>query len=134
MAGNVDLVRRMLTLLERQEFDAMLALLAPEFELDVTDNVFNPAVWKGQEGAASWLEQASEVWLPPTVTVHSLEELGDGRIFAAIDVTQVGRQSGIEVSNPLWQVWTFRDGLVSHCEHFRDEASGRAAAGLNPPS
>jgi ketosteroid isomerase-like protein len=134
MAGNEDIVRRIFTLLEREEFEPMLALLAPEFELDVTTNVFNPAVWKGQEGATTWLEQASEVWHPPKVDVLEIEELDGGRVFTAVEVEQVGRQSGLRMTNPLWQVWTFRDGLVAHCTHFSDEASARRAAGLSPPS
>ena len=130
MGANGDIVREMYALLERQDTQGMLALGAPDFEFDVSSNVFNPAVWKGREGFLTWFEQASEVWEPPKINVVSLEELEDERVFTAILVENVGRESGAATTMPFWQLWTIRDGLVTRIVHFSEERPAREAAGL----
>jgi ketosteroid isomerase-like protein len=131
MRGKAEIVRDIYKLLERQEPEALLALVTPDAEFDVSNNVFNPAVWKGSEGFAGWFEQAGEVWLPPKIKVLGVDELDDGRLFSAILVENVGRESGVAVTMPFWQVWTFRDGLVSRVVHFNEEGPARREAGLD---
>jgi hypothetical protein len=35
---------------------------APEIEIDLTRNVFNPQVIRGYEGIQRWLDELNEVW------------------------------------------------------------------------
>jgi hypothetical protein len=63
-----------------------------------------------------------------------MEELDDGRLFSAILVENVGRESGVTTTMPFWQVWTFRDDVVVRLEHFNEERPARAAAGLEGPA
>jgi ketosteroid isomerase-like protein len=130
VATNADVVREMYGRLERQDAEGMIALGAPDFEFDMSSNVFNPAVWKGREGFLTWFEQASEVWEPPRITILSLEEVDDERVFTAILVENVGRESGAATTMPFWQLWTLRDGLVTRVVHFTEERTAREAAGL----
>ena len=109
----------------------MQAFIGPEFEFDLSRNVFNPMVWRGREGWAQWMQEAGEVWLPPKITVVRLEEVDEARVFSAIVVENVGRESGVSTTMPFWQVWTFADGLVTRVVNFNDEASGLVAAGLD---
>jgi ketosteroid isomerase-like protein len=134
MPTKAEVVTEIYSLLERQDVDAMLARIPPDFEFDVSSNVFNPAVWKGPEGFATWMEQASEVWLPPKITVVAMDELDEERLFSAILVENVGRESGLAVTMPFWQIWTFRGGDVMRVKHFNEEGPARAAAGLTPRS
>ena len=61
-----------------------------------------------------------------------VEELDDGRIFSAIDVENVGRESGVAVTRPFWQVWTFRDGKPVEWTYFgEDRAAALEAVGLS---
>jgi ketosteroid isomerase-like protein len=131
MRGNAEIVRDLYGLLERQELESIQELLAPDFEFDLSSNVFNPAVWKGRDGFAAWFEQASEVWLPPKISVLSVEEVDAGRVLCAILVENVGRESGVTTTMPFWQVCTLSDGRVSRVVHFTEERLARAAAGLD---
>src|SRR5688572_22487375 len=118
MPTKAEIVTEIYRLLERQDVDEMLEKIPPDFEFDVSSNVFNPAVWKGREGFSKWMEQASEVWLPPKITVVAMEELDEERLFSAILVENVGRESGAAVTMPFWQLWTFREGQVVRVKHF----------------
>jgi ketosteroid isomerase-like protein len=131
MPSKAEIVREVYALLERQDVDAMLALIPEDFEFDVSANVFNPAVWKGPEGFSTWMEQASEVWLPPKITVVAMDEIDEDRLLSAILVENVGRESGVATTMPFWQLWTFRDGNVVGVKHFNEEGPARAAAGLD---
>ena len=130
MRGKAETVLKVYELLERQQLDEVLDLIPDDFEFDVSANVFNPAVWKGREGFRRWMDEASEVWLPPKVTVVAMEELDEDRLFSAILVENVGRESGVATTMPFWQIWTFRGDVVTGVTHFNEEGPARAAAGL----
>lgn len=128
MPGNVDVVREMYERSGRDDIEGALALMAEDGVLDVSANVFNPAVWVGREGVRTWMREAREVWTAPEVEVVSIAELDDGRLLSEAVLHSEARISGVKVANRLWQLWTIRDGLVQRCVHFNDEAPARAAA------
>ena len=131
-----DVIHQMYDFAAREDVEGMLALLTPDFELDVSRNVFNPAVWRGEEGAREWLRQTQEVWQMPTYDVERVVELDDGRTLSVVVLEGRARLSGVNMQIRLWHLWTIRDGLVERCAHFNDEASALRAAGLTdlPPS
>lgn len=130
-----DVIRAMYERAMHEDEDGMIELLAPEFELDVTSYVFNPAVWRGPEGAREWLREAREVWDAPYYDITGIEDLGGDRALSAVSLRGRARLSGLEVSLDQWHLWTLRDGRVVRCAHFRDEDTARraAAAGVSPP-
>jgi hypothetical protein len=58
-----------------------------------------------------------------------LVENGD-RVFVAARQIGVGEHSSVETDLRMFAVWTFRDGMVIHLEHFRDRGAALGAAGL----
>jgi ketosteroid isomerase-like protein len=129
-----DVIRALYAYSTSDDVEGMIGLLAPGFELDVSRNVFNPAIWHGADGAREWLRQAREVWDTPTYEVIEIEDLGGDRAFSGITLRGAARASGLEMTLRQWHVWTIRDGLVAHCVHFNEEAQAREYAGLTPRS
>jgi ketosteroid isomerase-like protein len=129
-----EVIREMYERAMSDDEDGMVELLAPEFELDVTSYVFNPAVWRGREGAREWLRQAREVWDTPHYDLERLEDLGGDRALTAVVLRGRARQSGLEVEIRQWHLWTVHDGLVVHTAHYAEEEAARRAAGLSAPS
>jgi ketosteroid isomerase-like protein len=130
----LDVIDEMYALSTSDDIEAMVALLAPGFELDVTSYVFNPAVWHGEEGAREWLRQAREVWDTPHYDIEQIHELDDKRAIAVVTLKGKARQSGIEVELRQTHLWTIRDGLVVRLAHFNEEEQAWRAAGVSPPS
>ena len=55
--------------------------------------------------------------------IHELVEAGD-RVLAAVALRGRGKQSGVEASWDVWNLWTFHNGKVVRGQGFttRDEA------------
>lgn len=50
MSARTDIVRRAHDALNRTDAEALAALCAPDFRLDMSDRVFNPEVHSGHDG------------------------------------------------------------------------------------
>jgi hypothetical protein len=89
---NVDLVRRGL-MARRSEF---VELLDPAVRLDLSERVFNPAVYEGYEGIMRWRAEVGGVW---ESYLSEPEEFFDGDEVVVVFTRERGRAkgSGIEV-------------------------------------
>jgi len=125
-----EIVRRIYEALNRRDFEATLELVDDEFELDVTTNVFNPAVYRGPEELRRWAEQVFEVWEEFLLEPEELVASGESeKVLARVRVRGVGRGSGVELEDRIWSVWTIRDGLAVRCHnHAQDEEAARRDA------
>jgi ketosteroid isomerase-like protein len=128
---NVEIVRRGYEAYNRGDPEGMTADLAPNFEYETTGSI--PGVRARYEGPEGWIEGVG--WLAsefenPRVEIRELIDAGD-QVLALITIQGRGKQSGVETSWDLWQLWTMRDGKVVHGRGFmrRDEALD--AAGLS---
>jgi ketosteroid isomerase-like protein len=128
-----ELVRQMYDWSMADDVEGMLRVLAPDFELDVSQNVFNPGVWRGEDGALEWLRQTREVWDTPSYEIERLDELDDERVLSAVAIQGQAVRSRLQLTVRVWHLWTIRDGLVVRVAHFNDEASALRAAGLTEP-
>src|SRR6476646_10047380 len=89
---NVEVVRRAL-IARRTEF---AETLDPAVRLDLSERVFNPAVYEGYEGIMRWRADVGEVW----ESYHSEpQEFLDGGEVVVVFTRERGRAkgSGIEV-------------------------------------
>ena len=129
VASNADIVRRGFALWTEGDFDRARDLVHEDFELDVSSNVFNPAVYRGAEELARWGESVFDVWEQFDMSPVSLDELGD-KILVQVHVHGRGRGSGVELDDHIWQVWTVRDGKALRCRTYAqdEEAARRDAA------
>ena len=111
MPAGAELVRRAYVALRRRDFDEMLALADPEFEMDLTERVLNPATYRGRDGFRVFLDEVAELWASMDIEEERLLERGD-EVLAVLLVTLQGRGSGVELESRIAQHWTLRDGKL----------------------
>jgi ketosteroid isomerase-like protein len=134
---NVEIVRRAHEALNRGDMDALTALCDSSFRLDMSDRVFNPAVYEGHEGIRRFHSEVHDVW---ETYVWEPEELIDSGsdVVALLRASGRGRGSGVEVERETAMVWTLREGRATALRFFsnRDDAlkhrpEGRSVSSLD---
>jgi ketosteroid isomerase-like protein len=123
---NVDVVRRALTA-QRREF---VDVLDPAVRLDLSERVFNPAVYDGYEGVMRWRADVSDIW---DFYRGEPEELFDGDEVVVVFTRERGRAkgSGIEVDqHPTALLCRLRAGRVSEIRLYHDRERALRDAGL----
>ena len=106
--------------------------LDPQIELDLSERIFNPAVYNGHDGAMQFWAEIQEIWETWVSEPERLLDAGD-QVVALVRSRGRGRSSGVEVEDTSANVWTIRDGKVTAYRLYRDHDEALAAAGL-PPS
>ena len=111
MGTTAELVNAAYVALARRDFDALAELAVPDFELDVTDRVFNPATYQGADGLRQFLAEVDELWESMDMEVERLVERGD-EVLALLLVNIKGRGSGLQLQDRIAQHWTAREGKL----------------------
>jgi ketosteroid isomerase-like protein len=111
VAPTADLVRRAYAALATRDYEALSKLAVPEFELDVTDRVFNPATYRGADGLRQFFAEVDELWDSMDMAVERMVERDD-EVLALLLVDIVGRGSGLKLQDRIAQHWTARDGKL----------------------
>jgi ketosteroid isomerase-like protein len=109
--SKTELLRQVYDALARRDFEVLAGLADPDFEMDLTDRVLNPATYRGADGLARFLEEVDELWASMDLAVERVLERGD----EALEVLRVrlqGRGSGVELDDRVAQLWTLRDGKL----------------------
>jgi ketosteroid isomerase-like protein len=121
---NVDVVRRLFAVLDRQDWRAALAFFDPEVEWSPTEGTY-----RGLEGLASGVAEWLEPWEEHQIEAEEFTEAGN-QVLAVVHLTGRGAGSGMEIDQRLFQVYAVRNGKIIRMVEFvtRDEAL--EAAGL----
>jgi ketosteroid isomerase-like protein len=129
---NVEIVRRAYVALSQGEEDTLREMAAPEFVVDFSRRLVEPAVLRGRDEALAALGQIREPWDDwPVWEPQELIEAGD-KVLAFIRTTARGKGSGVEVEAHVWNLWTIRDGKLVDLTYFGDDrAAALEAAGLS---
>src|ERR1700686_3363623 len=97
-AENVEIVRELMALRDRaRESGEPLThtdLLAPDFEIDMSRRVFNPAVYRGIGGVARLNDESRDVWEEFRVVPERFIDAGD-RVAVMETSRARGRGSGV---------------------------------------
>jgi ketosteroid isomerase-like protein len=115
----VELVRRTFTA-SRSEFPD---LFVRDVSLDLSERVFNPAIYEGYEGLIRWREEVHEIW---ESYISEPEEFLAGDDVVVVFTREIGRggSSGVEVDRRTALLFRLRAGRV--CEmrlyHHREQA------------
>jgi hypothetical protein len=123
---NAELVRRAL-IARRSEFPG---LLDPAVRLDLSERVFNPAVYEGYEGVMRWRADVGDVWESYR---SEPEEFFHGDEVVVVFTRERGRAkgSGIEVDqHPTALLCRLRAGRVSEIRLYHDRERALQDAGL----
>ncbi|MEA2362491.1 MAG: hypothetical protein QOD71_1636 [Thermoleophilaceae bacterium] len=105
------LVRQAYSALARRDLRMFAALGDPEFEMDLTERVLNPATYRGPDGILRFLDEIDDLWASMDIDVERLLEHGD-EVLAVLLVKLRGKGSGVEVESRIGQHWHLRDGKL----------------------
>jgi ketosteroid isomerase-like protein len=120
-----ELVRRAYAALAARDFEALAELADPQFELDITDRVFNPATYRGEEGLRRFLAEVDELWESMDMRVERLVERDD-EVLALLAVAIKGRGSGLTLQDRIAQRWTAREGKLVRMQVRADQEAALA--------
>jgi ketosteroid isomerase-like protein len=105
VAAGEQVIRRAYDALNRRDYELMAELADPDFEMDLTERVMNPASYHGAEGMQRFLREIDELWTSMEIRVERVLERGDealavvlvaARWQAADDAAPGGRRRGLE--------------------------------------
>jgi ketosteroid isomerase-like protein len=127
---NVEIVRSAHDALNGGDMDALVVLCDAEFRLDMSNRVFNPAVYEGHDGIRRFYSEVRDVWASYVWEPEELMEAGDS-VVALLRSGGTGRGSGVEVERRTAMVWTVRKGRAVALRFFRDRNEALHAVGLS---
>jgi uncharacterized protein len=117
--GGEEVLSRTYEALGRRDFAALNELADPDFEMDLTERVLNPATYRGAEGLLRFLGEIDDLWASMDIDVERVIERGD-EVLAVLMVTLTGRGSGVEMESRIAQWWTLRDGKLLRMKLYGD--------------
>jgi len=129
---NVELVRKAIETFNEGDVEGSFAdVLAPEFEYIPTGRIPGAeGAYRGPDGWRRFLEFFWSEFDDARIEIHDLVPFDDHVVVAATFRGR-GKQSGVETSWDLWQVWTLRDSKAIRGQGFTTEAGALEAAGLS---
>ena len=130
---NAEVVRRAHQALNSGDMDALVALCEKEFRLDMSDRVFNPAVYEGHDGIRQFYAEVRDVWEIYVWVPEQLIEAG-ADVVALLRSTGRGRESGVEVERETAIVWSVLDRRLTGLRFYRnrDEAMRQRTSPTEP--
>jgi hypothetical protein len=106
------------------------SLIAPDFEIDMSRRVFNPAVYSGIDGLLRLNNEIRDVWEEFRIVPERFIDAGD-RVVVLETIHARGRGSGVELeSQRSATIWTLRDGRVTRVQVGLDPREALKAVGL----
>ena len=126
---NVEVVRRAHEALNAGDIDSLVTLCHEDFDLDMSDRVFNPERYRGHDGIRRFYAEVQGPWERYVWEAEDFRDQGDV-IVALVRATGLGRGSGVEVDREVAMIWTLRDGKASELRFYRDREAALEAAGL----
>ena len=126
---NVETIRRSTDAFNRGDREAALADYAPEAEWHTTGRFTDEGVYRGREGLERlWAETHEDMEM--NLSMSDIHAVAKDKVFAAPLAAGQGRRSKARYEQPMWFVYTLRDGLIVRVETYTDSAQALEAAGL----
>jgi ketosteroid isomerase-like protein len=94
-------------------------------------NIFNPDTYQGYAGVRRFASVVEDVWDEISGVPTELIDAGDN-VVAAVTMHATGKQSGVDVTMDILNVFTLRDRRILRVVGgYRDRAEALEAAGLS---
>ena len=127
----MEIVRRICDDFARGDYAAALERLDEEIEfVSPPDIIGGGRSWRGRKGVQEGMRSFMGTWDDYRYEVRNVIDCGDDVLVEAWQHGR-GKGSGVEVSEPIYTVYTVREGRVIRYRLFRDRARAVEAAGLS---
>jgi ketosteroid isomerase-like protein len=127
---NSELIRAVFETWGRGDVDAFLRdHFEPTARLDLSENIFNSAVYQGYADIARQRREVSDVWDHFEIEVEQLFEDKDV-VVAYTHEHGRGKGSGVEVDRDTAFLFRLRQGKISEVRNYRERERALADAGL----
>jgi ketosteroid isomerase-like protein len=120
----IELMQREFETYNRGDYDRLRQFIADDV---IVERVGELPTIRGWDAFRQMLEPDAFEW--QRIYPRNWEINGD-KVLLHVNLHAKGAGSGIEMDIDAWMVWTVADGIVTRIASFTDEASARAAAGL----
>ena len=130
-SGNIAAVRRYVDAFNHLDLDAATVGLDPAIELREWPEAPGAQSYHGVDGVRRAFDTWFETWEWMKLEIEDTRAAGD-RVLFSLHQRAKGRTSAVEVEIRTYNVYTFRDGLLTLAELFTDRDAALAAAGLTP--
>jgi ketosteroid isomerase-like protein len=122
---NTEIVRRALRA-RRSEF---AELFDPAVRLDLSERIFNPAVYDGYDGILQWRAEVGEIWESYLTTPEDLFESGQTVVVFTHERGR-GRLSGVEIDRLTALLCRLRDRRLIEIRLYHDRQQALRDAGI----
>jgi len=127
---NVEIVRRGFEAWNRNDWDTLMAVFAPDVVAIAPAEWPEPEIGTGREALRDQFERLESPWEEQRIEVDDIRDLGD-RVLVLFRWIARGIGSHVEVEHPAAVLDTLRDGSVVRVEFFfEDQSRALEAAGL----
>jgi ketosteroid isomerase-like protein len=129
---NVDVVMSYIDAWNRRDFDAVMSMLDPTFEIDLSrSRAPYQGVYRGRSEARGRLADMWDIWEEIHLDLESGEFIGIGdQVVAVVPAHLRGRETGIELSGTAAVVCTIRDGRIVRHQVWQSRTEALEAVGL----
>lgn len=125
---NVEAVRSGFEALRDDGVEALLEMIAPEFEVTAPASLAaEPDTYRGPDGVRRYFDSFYEAMDEISFEPRSFREVG-GRVVVEFTLRARGRTTGLEFSQEAVQVWTVRDGKAIRLDVYAELDEALAAA------
>ena len=130
--SNGELIRQGFEDLAARGYEALLPLIAPDFELTTPPGLAaEPDTYRGPEGMTRYFESFYEAMDEIHFEPHEFREIGDW-VVVPFTLTARGRSTGLEAEQTGVMAWKLRDGLAVRLNVFAELSEALAAVEGNP--
>jgi ketosteroid isomerase-like protein len=124
---NIETVRSAYEHLNRSDAEGLVALCDADFVMDMSERVFNPDTYRGQDGIRRFLAGVNEVWESYRWEIEEMV-VEQEVVVAMLHCRGQGREGGPEVDWHVAWLWRFRQGTPVSLRFYRDPARALEAA------
>lgn len=129
---NVELVQRLVEAFNARDAEAACAVLNDDAEWRPAytgGGAVAGTVYRGHAGFRRYLDDLAETWREIEGYIDELREVGE-RVLLFARIRFVGRESGVEMTQPITGVFTFRGGRVAAARYYVERREALEAVGL----
>jgi uncharacterized protein len=127
---NVEIVRELTEAFNREDLAGMLALIAPDFEVEIPPSFSaEPDTYRGHDGVRRYVRTFHDAM--SEIRFHPERFWDEGEsVVVDIRLTAKGRQTGIPVEQRLAQAWSLRGGKARGVRSYESVREALDAVGL----